>query len=403
MTPSTSTDIGTGSILDGRYVLGEKIGEGGMARVFRAQDAALKRTVAIKVMRGPAEAPGSVERVHSETTLLASLSHPSLVTLYDAHISDSQPSYLVMEYVEGKTLRDRLDGGPLPADEVAALAVDLAEALHVVHDQGVVHRDIKPSNILLWKSPLPDRPFRAKLTDFGIAYLLDATRVTSPGTVIGTAAYLAPEQVRGEKPAPPADIYGLGLVLLEALTGRRAFADAVGHEAIVARLAAPPTVPAELPPRWRSLLTSMTASAPEDRPNALEVALAAADLRDARTATGETTAILEAETTAATEVLDPAPGGSIPVLPAHPGPPPPIPGVGESVASGSAARGSTANSRRRGIVILIAIGAALVLAAAIVIGMTLTVNGAADPAPSLPQVGEPLDSHLRDLLDEVSP
>jgi hypothetical protein len=91
------------------------------------------------------------------------------------------------------------------------------------------------------------------------------------------------------------------------------------------------------------------------------------------------------------------------VLPAHPGPPPPIPGVREPVASGSAARGSTANSRRRGILILIAIGAALVLAAAIVIGITLTVNGAADPAPSLPQVGEPLDSHLQDLLDEVSP
>ena len=215
---------GTGSILHGRYRLDQTIGEGGMARVYRAEDLALRRTVAIKVMRGLADGTPAGDRAHSETTLLASLSHPSLVTLYDAHVSTSEPSYLVMEYVQGPTLGARLAVGALPPSEVAALALDLAEALHVVHERGIVHRDIKPSNVLLWTSPLPDRAFRAKLTDFGIAYLLDSTRVTAPGTVIGTAAYLAPEQVRGEQPSSAADIYSLGLLLLESLTGQRAFA-----------------------------------------------------------------------------------------------------------------------------------------------------------------------------------
>src|SRR5690606_7600137 len=210
-------EAGTGEILGGRYRLVACIGEGGMSRVYRAEDLTLQRRVAVKVMRGPAEGAAALRRVRSETSLLASLTHPSLVTLYDAHISTHAPSFLVMEYVEGATLRERLDAGPLPADVVAAVAMDLAEALHAVNDYGVVHRDVKPSNILLARSPLPDRPFRAKLTDFGIACLVDATRITTPGTVIGTAAYLAPEQVRGEPPTGAADIYSLGLVLLEAL------------------------------------------------------------------------------------------------------------------------------------------------------------------------------------------
>ena len=181
-----------------------------------------------------------------------------------------------MEYVDGPTLSARLAAGPLPPpEEIAALAVDIAEALHVVHEKGVVHRDIKPSNVLLWNSPLPDRAFRAKLADFGIARLLDSTRVTVPGTVIGTAAYLAPEQVRGEEPSPAADIYSLGLMLIEALTGKRAFAAALGHEALIARLTVSPTIPDEVSGGWRTLLTAMTASNPARRPTALQVALAA--------------------------------------------------------------------------------------------------------------------------------
>lgn len=410
-------DVGTGSILGGRYRLYEAIGEGGMARVFRAEDLSLQRTVAIKIMRAPTEDTPAQGRVRSETTLLASLGHPSLVTLYDAHISTHEPSYLVMEYVEGKTLRDRLDlNGPLPPDEVAALGVDLAEALHVVHDKGIVHRDIKPSNVLLWPSPLPDREFRAKLTDFGIAYLLDATRVTSPGTVIGTAAYLAPEQVRGEKPSTCADIYSLGLVLLEALTGERAFAHSIGHEAIVARLTVSPAVPEHLPNTWRALLTAMTASNPTRRPTALQVALAASALRQQHPSTGEVLAafmdpavtapepippILEGAAPAPTGETQAAPASSLPTP--HPLPVAPPVTRTEVLRAAEPEPGAAGGALRRRTRALVWIVVALLAAVAVALGVAVAQTGESDPPPSLPAVEEPLGTHLDDLLEAVTP
>lgn len=208
------------------------------------------------------------------------MNHPSLVTLFDAHLTDS-PEYLVMEYVDGPTLSARIAEGPMPPTEVAAIAGELGEALHVVHASGVVHRDVKPSNVLLAPAHLPGGRPRAKLADFGIALLLDSARLTTPGTIIGTAAYLAPEQVQGGDPAPPADVYALGLVLLEALTGERAYPHTDGVGAALARLSAPPVIPDSLGPAWTSLLSRMTATAPEARPAALEVVEAAERLRTA--------------------------------------------------------------------------------------------------------------------------
>ena len=301
-------DLSTGELLGHRYVLRERIGEGGMARVYRADDEALGRTVAIKVLRG-VDAIGSVDRARSETTLLASLNHHGLVTLFDAHIADDGLSYLVMEYVEGLTLRERIARGPLPPVETASIAVDLAEALHVAHSSGIVHRDIKPSNVLLWKSPLPGREWRAKLADFGIAHLLDSARVTTPGMIVGTVAYVAPEQARGEPPAPPADIYALGLLLMESLTGQRPFPDAEGIGAVMARLAAPPEVPGSVDPEWRGLLRGMTAMRPDDRPTALEVAITAE-----RLALGEAPLplALAEETTQETQIVDTGPTRLLP-------------------------------------------------------------------------------------------
>ncbi|WP_322411624.1 serine/threonine-protein kinase [Microbacterium invictum] len=267
-------------LLSGRYRVGECIGEGGMARVYRAEDVALGRTVAIKRMRGSID--DDPARVRSEMRLLAGLSHPSLVTLLDAHLGDETPGgdgdFLVMEYVDGPTLAQCLSGGPLPAATAAAVTVDLADALHTVHSAGIVHRDIKPSNILLSPSPLPMRQFRAKLADFGIAYLHDSARITSPGLVLGTAAYLAPEQVRGDAPTPAVDVFSLGLVIIEALTGLRAYRRGTGAEALVARLAAAPAIPPDLDDGWRELLIAMTALDPRDRPTALDVAVAASAL-----------------------------------------------------------------------------------------------------------------------------
>uniref|UniRef100_UPI0013E364FB serine/threonine-protein kinase n=1 Tax=Microbacterium sp. CPCC 204701 TaxID=2493084 RepID=UPI0013E364FB len=271
-------DISTGGLLDGRYRVEERIGEGGMARVYRAEDTHLDRTIAVKLLRGPVDGPAVLERARAETRVLASLNHHSIVTVFDARISDIDGSYIAMEYVEGITLRDLIMRGPVDEREVARIALDVAEGLHVAHSAGIVHRDVKPSNVLLGSSPLPGPTWHAKLADFGIAFLLDTTRVTTPGLVMGTAAYMAPEQVQGAPPQPASDVYSFGIMLIEALTGTRPYADAEGIGALTARLISPPPIPETLDPAWQGLLRGMTATRPDDRPTALEVATVASRL-----------------------------------------------------------------------------------------------------------------------------
>ncbi|MDQ7880273.1 protein kinase [Microbacterium sp. QXD-8] len=316
-----SAELSTGEILDDRYVLHERIGEGGMARVYRAEDTHLQRSVAVKIFREPTDGIDSVERALSETTLLASLSHHSLVTVFDARVGTGEPNYLVMEHVDGITLRDLIARGPVDPKIVASIAIDIAEGLHVAHEHGVVHRDIKPSNVLLWASPRPGWEWRAKLADFGIAYLMDSARVTTPGVIVGTMAYVAPEQARGVPPAPAADIYAFGLLLIEALTGERPFGDAEGIGTVVARLSAAPEIPESLHPSWQGLLRGMTAIRPDDRPTALEVVTAASRLAAmensiARERADPSTAPFAAPTTAPTQVfpgaaLVPGPQGAV--------------------------------------------------------------------------------------------
>jgi tRNA A-37 threonylcarbamoyl transferase component Bud32 len=257
-------------LLGGRYRIEELVGQGGMARVYRATDELLDRVVAVKVFAAAAVDDADRFRRESETRVLASLSHPSLVTLYDASTAPDGSGYLVMEFVGGGTLADRIARGPLAPHHVASLAADLGEALQVVHAAGVIHRDIKPPNVLLRAAH--GRPFQATLADFGIAYLADAARMTTPGMAVGTAAYFSPEQARGAEPTPASDIYALGLVLIEALTGRRAFPQTTPIEAAVARLHTPPAVPSGFGYGWRSLLTAMTATDPLARPTAAEIA-----------------------------------------------------------------------------------------------------------------------------------
>lgn len=293
-------------LLGGRYRLESRIGSGGMGVVYRATDETLGRTVAIKLFRDSEAA--DLGRKTSETRLLAALNHPSLVTLYDARIDGDGDAYLVMEYVDGPTLRTRIADGPIAPVDAARMARDLGEALHVVHLAGVVHRDIKPANVLLRRSLTPGEEFTATLADFGIAHLVGSSRLTTPGTLLGTAAYLSPEQVRGSEPAPPSDIYSLGLVLLESLTGERVFGQPVVHEAALARLTQDPDIPGSLGYGWKSLLTAMTARDPEARPTALEVVEASRGLSSDAAGPAESTAAaatmaaptMAAETAAAT-------------------------------------------------------------------------------------------------------
>jgi serine/threonine protein kinase len=256
--------VETEVLLGGRYRLGERIGSGGMADVHRALDTRLGRPVAIKLMRSREATQTDRDRFAAEARVIADLNHPGIVTLLDSGLDDDRP-YLVMELVEGPTLAQRLAEGPLPGEEVRRIGAQLASALAYAHAQGVVHRDVKPGNVLLGPEG------RACLADFGIARQVDGTvGMTLAGQVIGSPAYVAPEQVAAEPVGPPADVYSLGLLLFESLTGRRAFTG-TGVEVAYARVHGSPMLPVSLGPMWLSLLAAMTARDPAERPTAESV------------------------------------------------------------------------------------------------------------------------------------
>ncbi len=255
-------------LLAGRYRLGERIGVGGMAEVYRAEDTVLHRPVAVKMLHpGLENAEIARRRLQSEVRLLARLSHPGLVPVFDAG-NEAGRAYLVMQLVEGGTLAQRLTEGPLDIDEAARVTAGLAEVLRHLHAHQLVHRDVKPSNVLL------QAPGRVLLTDFGIARALDAANLTGTNTTVGTAAYMAPEQVRGEPVDSAADLYALGLVLNECVSGLRVFAGENPFAVAAARLHRSPTVAPVAAARWPGLVEAMTDPDPGRRPTAAQVALA---------------------------------------------------------------------------------------------------------------------------------
>ncbi|MFS0700366.1 protein kinase [Cellulomonas sp. 179-A 4D5 NHS] len=301
-------DLGTRTVLADRYRLDDVLGQGGMATVHRAHDLVLGRDVAVKLFPPVAEGADELQRHQAEMRVLARLNHPGLVTLHDAGSVPAggplRQTYLVMELVPGRTLAERLLAGALPPAHVAHLGRQVADALVVVHAAGVVHRDIKPANVLLAgvgegdglggaRPPADDTggagELRAKLADFGIARLSDGARLTVTGTTMGTASYLSPEQATGSGVGPASDVYSLGLVLLECLTGERAFTG-TALEAVAARLTSSPAVPGRFGSAWSDLLGEMTARDPRDRPTAAEVAVRLAVLAEQPAGTGATPA-----------------------------------------------------------------------------------------------------------------
>src|SRR5215218_1994212 len=218
-----SSQVGT--LLSGRYRLDAQIGAGGMSTVYRAFDTVLERQVAIKLMhRDIAADEDQLERFRREARAVAQLNHPHVVGVIDAGEATPEEGpgfgepvgmpYIVFEYVEGETLKDRLRRQRrLPVSEAVAYAIEIARALQAAHDRRIVHRDVKPQNVLI------DEEGRAKVTDFGIARSLTEEGLTADGRVLGTTDYVSPEQALGQDVDPQSDLYSLGVVLFEMLTG----------------------------------------------------------------------------------------------------------------------------------------------------------------------------------------
>ncbi|HEY7266935.1 MAG TPA: protein kinase [Solirubrobacterales bacterium] len=202
------------TVLSGRYRLESKLGSGGMSTVYLATDQVLDRPVAIKLLhREISEEADQLERFRREARAAARLSHPNLVGVIDAGEDDGRP-YIVFEYIEGRTLKRRLqEEGPLPVDEAVAYAIEIGRGLTAAHARKLVHRDVKPQNVLI------DPDGRAKVTDFGIARSLEQQGMTATGRVLGTTDYVSPEQAMGEDVDERSDVYSLGVVLYEMLTG----------------------------------------------------------------------------------------------------------------------------------------------------------------------------------------
>ncbi len=262
--------ISAGSRL-GPYEIVSRIGAGGMGEVWKARDTRLDRSVAIKVL--PAEFAGNADlklRFEREARTISQLNHAHICTLHDVGHEDGL-SYLVMELLEGESLADRLARGPLPVEQVLRLGVQIADALDKAHRQGIVHRDLKPGNVMITKSG-------AKLLDFGLAKagvavdLEGATQqqpLTREGTILGTFQYMSPEQLEGVEADPRADIFALGVVLYEMLTGKRAFEGKTKTSLIASIVSGEPSPVSQIqpltPPALEHVLNKCLRKDPDDR------------------------------------------------------------------------------------------------------------------------------------------
>ena len=271
---SATLSVATGTRL-GPYEIQAPIGAGGMGEVYKARDTRLGRTVAIKVLPAAlSDNPELRERLEREAKAISSLSHSHICALYDVG-REGQVDYLVMEFLEGETLAARLAKGALPTEQVLRYGTEIADALDKAHRQGIVHRDLKPGNIMLTKSGV-------KLLDFGLAKpvapsgahstftaLPTQAELTREGTILGTFQYMAPEQLEGREADPRTDIFGLGAVLFEMATGRKAFSGATQASLISSILRDEPPQISQVAPMTPAALDRVVrtclAKDPEDR------------------------------------------------------------------------------------------------------------------------------------------
>ncbi|MEU8300602.1 serine/threonine-protein kinase [Micromonospora sp. NPDC048909] len=269
--------------LDGRYQLEQRIGVGGMSEVWRAHDVVLDRPVAVKLLSpGQDGQDTSVERIRTEARSAARLVHPNVASVHDfgtcATLPDRRMPYIVMELAEGETLAAHLRGGPLDWRIAVRVCAEVCAALAAAHAHGIVHRDVKPANVIL-------TPAGVKVLDFGIATATGSADCAPDGIVVGTPAYLAPEQLDRAPASPAADMYALGVLLYYCLTGRLPYPAESASELLVARRRQPPEPLPEidgLPPEVVELSARCLADEPAERPTSLIAALLLAEAVDAR-------------------------------------------------------------------------------------------------------------------------
>src|SRR5262245_51617339 len=263
----------------GSHEITALLGKGGMGEVYRARDTKLKRDVAIKILPDEfSRDPARVSRFQREAEVLASLNHPNIAAIYDLQEANDT-RFLVLELVEGETLAERIQRGPIPVEEALDIAKHLCEALEGAHEKGIIHRDLKPSNVKL----TPDG--KVKVLDFGLAkaFELESAGInlsnsptlvseSVPGVILGTAAYMSPEQAKGKTVDRRADIWAFGVVLYEMLTGRMLFSGETTSETIAAVMMKEPdwtALPANTPSRLRDLLHRCLVKNPRNRVQAI--------------------------------------------------------------------------------------------------------------------------------------
>ncbi len=269
--------VQAGAVLGGRYVLEEQIGSGGYGEVWRAADRVLSRSVAVKLLHPRYAGQGqAMARFRAEARHAAALSHENIAQVHDyGEAAGGQPPYLVMELVDGASLETVLAGGPLDATRTMDIVAQAAAGLQAAHAAGMVHRDIKPGNLLLTPRGT------VKITDFGIAHTVDSASVTATGELIGTPGYLAPERAMGDGAGTSSDLYSLGIVAYECLTGARPYTGTPIEVALAHRDRPLPPLPSSLAPDVTTFVMRLTAKDPARRlGDAAEVTARAAQLRD---------------------------------------------------------------------------------------------------------------------------
>jgi eukaryotic-like serine/threonine-protein kinase len=362
--------LSSGHLLDNRYRLDERIASGGMGDVWRGTDVVLGRTIAVKVLR-PAMMtdPEFAARFYGEARMMAAFRHPGVVEVYDyasAGDDDDHSAYLVMAYVEGEPLSTRLkEAGRLTVGETMSIVAQTADALHAAHQNGTIHRDVKPGNLIV-------KPNGAVvLVDFGVARSNAVTSMTGVNSIVGTALYMAPEQVAKGRVTPATDIYALGAVAYHCLAGRPPFDGDNALQVALRHLEdEPDPLPDDIPPAARAVVARAMAKNPADRfESAADLAQAALAASAPMDWTARTSAPAAATAMAATTPLSPAPAYAATPIRTAPAPavlPPPMP------------PGRRRKPRGQLIVLLTVIGLML-LAAGLAIALALSGGGPDDP------------------------